>query len=386
VTRLPDRVAIVGASVASAMLIERSRELGFAGEFVVVDSDPNAPYDRPPLSKQFLLGAGPVEPAEWWPDSTPILNAKAIGLLTGKRAVLLDKLGEVAADAVVIATGAGSIRLPNEPADVLSLRTAQDAVTLRSAVHAGAISAIIIGAGTIGAELASTLAQRGLAVTVVDLAQQPMQRFFSGHLGEEAKTWMHQAGVVTHFGVAVESIQKTDARWAVRVSGVDLHADLVISAVGARPNTEWLSDSELDVSNGVRCTAEGRALLASGEIADGIFAIGDVAARQSEDGTYRRFESWTQAQRHGAALAEYFAGFESSELEQAPYGWTEQFGRKVQVHGMLPSAGELVQVYAAEERNAALYRVGSTEEEAAWIGVNAPQQFAQASMGLTRLS
>ena len=82
-THLPDRVAVIGASVASAMLIERSRELGFAGEFIVVDSDPNAPYDRPPLSKQFLLGTGPVEPAEWWPEATPILNAKAIGLLTG---------------------------------------------------------------------------------------------------------------------------------------------------------------------------------------------------------------------------------------------------------------------------------------------------------------
>ena len=67
-THLPDRVAVIGASVASAMLIERSRELGFAGEFIVIDSDPNAPYDRPPLSKQFLLGTGPVEPAEWWPE------------------------------------------------------------------------------------------------------------------------------------------------------------------------------------------------------------------------------------------------------------------------------------------------------------------------------
>ncbi|SLK12792.1 NAD(P)/FAD-dependent oxidoreductase [Arthrobacter sp. P2b] len=385
-THLPDRVAVIGASVASAMLIERSRELGFAGEFIVVDSDPNAPYDRPPLSKQFLLGTGPVEPAEWWPEATPILNAKAIGLLTDKRTVLTDKLGEVAADAVVISTGAGSIRLPNEPAGVLSLRTAQDALALRSAVDAGAASAIIIGAGTIGAELASTLAQRGLAVTVVDLAPQPMQRFFSGHLGEEAKAWMHQAGVVTHFGVAVESIQKTDAQWKVRVSGLDLHADLVISAVGARPHTEWLTYSELDISNGVRCTADGKALLTSGEIADGIFAIGDVSARQAEDGTFRRFESWTQAQRHGAALAEYFAGFDSSELEQAPYGWTEQFGRKVQVHGMLPTAGELVQVYAAEERNAALYRVGSAEEDVAWIGVNAPRQFSRASLGMSLLS
>jgi 3-phenylpropionate/trans-cinnamate dioxygenase ferredoxin reductase subunit len=253
-------------------------------------------------------------------------------------------------------------------------------------VDAGAASAIIIGAGTIGAELASTLAQRGLAVTVVDLAPQPMQRFFSGHLGEEAKAWMHSAGVVTHFGVAVESIQKTDAAWTVQVSGLDLHADLVISAVGARPNTEWLTYSDLDISNGVRCTADGKALLTSGEIADGIFAIGDVSARQAEDGTFRRFESWTQAQRHGAALAEYFAGFESMELEQAPYGWTEQFGRKVQVHGMLPPEGELVQVYAAEERNAALYRIGSAEEEAAWIGVNAPRQFSRASMGMSLLS
>jgi 3-phenylpropionate/trans-cinnamate dioxygenase ferredoxin reductase subunit len=368
------------------MLIERSLELGFSGEFVVIDSDPNAPYDRPPLSKQFLLGTGPVERADWWPESVTIINAKAIGLVTAQRTVLLDRLGEIQADAVVIATGAGSIRLPNEPAGVLSLRTAADALAIRAAVDAGAKSAVIIGAGTIGAELASTLALRGLRVTVVDLAQQPMQRFFSGHLGEEATAWMHQAGVVTHLGVAVESIARTAEKWTVRVSGEDLQADLVISAVGARPNTEWLSYSGLDISNGIRCNAHGKAFLANGDVAEEIYAIGDVSSRQTEGGSFSRFESWTQAQRHGAALAEYFAGFESTELEQAPYGWTEQFGRMIQVHGTLRPQGELVQVYAADDRNAALYRVGPSDDDPAWIGVNAPRHFSRASMGLSLLS
>ena len=80
-SRWPGRITVVGASVASAALIERSRELGFTGEFTVIDHDRNAPYDRPPLSKQFLLGPGPVERAEWWPDGQEILAAKAIGLL-----------------------------------------------------------------------------------------------------------------------------------------------------------------------------------------------------------------------------------------------------------------------------------------------------------------
>jgi 3-phenylpropionate/trans-cinnamate dioxygenase ferredoxin reductase subunit len=99
-----------------------------------------------------------------------------------------------------------------------------------------------------------------------------------------------------------------------------------------------------------------------------------------------RFESWTQAQRHGAALAEYFAEYDSSDLHQAPYGWTEQFGRKVQVHGVLPPDGDLVTVFEDADRGAVLYRVDSTGTDPAWIGVNAPRQFARASMGLIHSS
>lgn len=385
-TGWPNRIAVVGASVASAMFIERSLELGFTGEFVVIDRDFNAPYDRPPLSKAFLLGTDAVERADWWPESATIINAKAIGLIPNERGVLVEKLGEIKADAVVIATGSGSIRLPYEPDGVLSLRTAEDALAIRTAIDAGANSAIIIGAGTIGAELASTLTKRGVGVTVVDLAQQPMQRFFSGHLGEEATSWMHQAGVVTHLGAAVESIIESGGEWTVRVNGQDLNADLVISAVGARPNTEWLAYSGLAIENGVRCDADGRALMDTGETTDGIYAIGDVSSRRTDDGSFARFESWTQAQRHGAALAEHFAGHESTELSQAPYGWTEQFGRMVQVHGLLPADGEVVKVYTAEDRQAALYRVEAPGEDPAWVGINAPRQFSRASLGLSLLS
>lgn len=386
-TKWPGRMVVVGASVASAMLIERSRELGFSGEIVVIDCDEQAPYDRPPLSKQFLLGSGSVEPAGWWPESVPIIRGRAVGLRAQERTVLVElprSIEEIQGDVVVIAAGAGSVSLPGEPSGVLKLRTAEDALSIRGAVDAGARSAVIIGAGTIGSELASTLCKRGVTVTVVDLAQQPMQRFFSGHLGEEATAWMSQAGVTTRLGVLVESISRSASGWTVQVNGDELTADLVISAVGARPNTEWLTESGLDLANGIRCDAEGRALLAAGGTATGIFAIGDISARMLDDGSFSRFESWTQAQRHGAALAEYFAGEESSELEQAPYGWTEQFGRTIQVHGILSAEGEIAEVLASESQESALYRIDVPGKEPAWIGVNAPRQFARASMGLSR--
>ncbi|MBV6755479.1 NAD(P)/FAD-dependent oxidoreductase [Rhodococcus opacus] len=376
-------VLVVGASVASAALIAQLREDGFAGRVVVLDHDPDAPYDRPPLSKDFLGGTSVRPEAPWWDGNCELIRGQATGLDTAASAVEV-ALGDgstrtLAADHIVAATGAAPIRLPGEPTGVAQLRTAADARHIREATTAGQ-RVIVLGAGTIGTELASTLVAGGCSVAVVDQADRPLDRFLGGHLGAEAAAWIQDGGAELHLRSRVEQIAHTATGWTVTTDSGQLTGDLVVSAVGVRPATQWLQGSGVDITDGIRCDSDGTALDPDGAVIPHVHAIGDVAAWSTPTAGPRRSEDWTTAQRHGRHLARHLLGLEPLQPvdRELRYFWSHQFGRRIQVLGTPVADATLVQHVDEPARKSAFYTLERDSATVAWISINAPKEFVLA--------
>ena len=376
-------ILAVGASVASAALVSQLRADGFDGRIIVVDRDPDMPYDRPPLSKEFLAGDTACPEAPWWSGNCDHVVGAVEALNEGARVATVRRpdgsLCEVVADQIVIATGSEPVRLPGQPEGVAALRTAADARALRRSARPGQ-RVIILGAGTVGTELASSLASAGAEVTLVDLAEQPLDRFLAGHLGDEASSWIRAGGVRLMLRTGVTSIRRVGATWGVATDRGEFDADLVVSAVGTRPAVSWLDESGLALDNGILCDADGQALPASGDPAAGIHAIGDVASWATADGGRRRREDWTSAQRQGRHVARRVLGLDPLTVgaTEHDYFCTNQFGRRLQVLGTPVRDATLVQQVDDPDRNGAFYVLEKAGETVAWISVNRPREFAVA--------
>jgi 3-phenylpropionate/trans-cinnamate dioxygenase ferredoxin reductase subunit len=379
---MSEQLVVVGASVATTAFLERMRELGDTRPIVVVDGDPDAPYDRPPLSKQFLVGGDAEDIAVDWSDlDATLLRGWAVGAIPEERVLVVQRADGTEAvipyQSLVIATGATPARLPIEPADTLTLRSAQDARRLRD--HAGAGQrAIIIGAGAIGVELASSLVARGSEVVLLDRAHGPLERLLSGHLAGETTGWLQEAGVDCRWGVDISRIVRTDAGWRVELgSGDVVESDVLVSAVGARPSVGWLQGTELLTDGMLLADDDGRVVNSAGTL-PGYFAIGDAVVRRRQNGVTERTESWAAARQHGARLAEILCGVAPAP-EPRPYFWTEVAGRKLQVVGSLTPAMQLQVEFENPDRGAVLYRASDGSAEA-WIGINAQPRIARLLM------
>lgn len=380
---MTDQLVVVGASVATTAFLERLRELGDTRRVVVVDGDPDAPYDRPPLSKHFLVHADADDIVVDWSDlNAELVRAWAIGVRPDEHLLRVRDADGVESDipysALVVATGATPARLPIEPPDTLTLRSAGDARRLREMTGTPQ-RALIIGAGAIGVELASSLAARGSAVTLLDRATGPLERLLGGHLSGEATQWLQAAGVDCRWSVDISEIRRCGDGWNVELGdGTVLEGDVLISAVGARPAVAWLKDSGLLTDRALHVDDKGRVVTDAGVVHD-VYAIGDAVTRRHLDGSTARTESWAAARQHGAWLAEDLVGTER-EPEPRPYFWTEVAGRKVQVVGTLHPQMTLEVEFETPERGAVLYRA-SDAGEVAWIGVNAQPRIAKLLMG-----
>lgn len=377
------RILVIGASVAAGALVGALRAAGHQGPIVLVDCDPDAPYDRPPLSKDFPPNTEDRPPAPWWVDDCELVRGRAVTLnVAASRVEVETSVGDPAttieADHVVVATGCGPARLPDEPDGVLHLRTAADARKLRE-LTGPRRSVIVLGAGTIGTELSSSLIDRGCAVTLVDYAELPLERFLGGHLGAEAASWIAASGTRLRLGTKIERIQRKDDGWTVDTSAGRLEGDVLISAVGARPNTGWLQGSDLDAVDGIRCDRHGSAYDRAGNRLPHIHAIGDVASWEASSGANQRFENWTTAGRQGRHLAQHLLGRDPGPIDAEPaYFWSHQFGRRIQVLGTPVPAATLVQHVDDPERSAAFYTLEQDGTTRAWISINRPRDFALA--------
>ena len=344
-----ERVVIVGASLAGLNAAESLRAEGFEGAITVVGDEPEPPYDRPPLSKQLLTG-------EWDEERLPLrtedeLGAPELEFRSGTSAVGLDLAaqtvtladGEVVPyDGLIIATGARALSLPfgGELEGIHTLRTQANALRIRDDFARGG-PVVVVGAGFIGAEVASSARARGLEVTMVEALAGPML----GPLGPELSDWARRlhadAGVEMRFEASVSALHGAPRVEAVELAdGARLAADTVVVGVGVRPNVEWLADSGLSVGDGVICDQYCRA-------APGVFAAGDVARwpnglfgpfAYSEPQRTMRIEHWTNAVEMGMAAARNLLLESRGEPLEAfapvPYFWSDQHGLSIMASGV----------------------------------------------------
>ena len=241
-----DHVAVVGASLAGLRTVEALRREGFSGRITVIGAEQNLPYDRPPLSKQFLVADWPEEKLALARDGVEKLEAEwrlglaATGLDGEKRRLTLADGSSLDADAIVLATGTRARRLPfgQDLAGVMELRNLEDARRLRTALETTP-RVVVVGAGFIGMEVAASCRAKGLEVTVVEPLPSPLIRGLGPVLGERVARRHREEGVAFCLGVGVEGFDGEGQVTGVRLSGGErLPAELVIVGVGAAPATD----------------------------------------------------------------------------------------------------------------------------------------------------
>jgi 3-phenylpropionate/trans-cinnamate dioxygenase ferredoxin reductase component len=317
-------VVIVGAGLAGSRCAETLRAEGFDGRIVLVGDEALPPYERPALSKEYLAGErGRIElrPRAHWDE-------RGIELVLGHRVERLDLArrtydGGPPADALVVATGARARTLPGPtPAGVLTLRTAADADRLRRELE-NARRLAIVGAGFVGAEVASTARALGVDVTLIDLAPAPLSRVLGEDAGEVLAERYRAHGVELRMGVGLSRIVTSGDG---RVEGLELadgsvvDCDVALIAIGAAPASELLGGDRA----GIETDACGRT------VHPGVFACGDVAsAWRPSMGAHVRVEHWTSAAGQATAVAHAILG-RSRPYDDLPYFWSDQFGLRLQ--------------------------------------------------------
>jgi NADPH-dependent 2,4-dienoyl-CoA reductase/sulfur reductase-like enzyme len=374
-------IAVVGASLAGLSAARALRGAAFDGRIVVIGDEVHSPYDRPPLSKEFLAGQATLEDiALGAPDDDALglewrLGTTAAALDARTRTVRLADGEEIRADGIVLATGARARRLPGteDLAGVHVLRSLDDALALREDLRtAGRL--VVIGAGFIGAEVASTARGLGLEVTVVEAQQVPL----AGPLGPGPGALCaelhadHGTRLLTGTGLAglvgtgrVEAVELTD--------GTRLPADVVVVGIGATPNTEWLAGSGVALGNGVLTDARWATDV------PGVVAVGDCAAAWSAPaGRHVRVEHWTHALEQPATAAATLLGTDQAPAaEPVPYFWSDQYGHRIQFAGSR-SDGDVVRLVEgswADRSFLAVYeRDGSPT---AVLGMDRPRLFTR---------
>ncbi|WP_445528828.1 NAD(P)/FAD-dependent oxidoreductase [Streptomyces cyslabdanicus] len=283
------RIVVVGASLAGLRAAEALRTEGFTGSLTVVGDEPYPPYDRPPLSKQVLLGQAAADstglPMRRDPDADWRLGVRATGLDPLAKQVMLDDGGSLPYDRLLIATGTRARPWPNpeEAAldGVFTLRTRDDAAGLSERLAAGPRRVLVIGAGFTGSEIASACRERGLEVTVAERGPAPLVGALGGTLAKLAAVMHRNHGVDLRTGVTVTALRGDGSG---RLTGAELSdgsrvdADVCVVALGAVRNVEWLADSELVAGpRGIACDAGCRAFTMYGIVTDDVFVAGDVS-------------------------------------------------------------------------------------------------------------
>jgi 3-phenylpropionate/trans-cinnamate dioxygenase ferredoxin reductase component len=363
---IPARIVVAGGGLAGLRTVEELRARGYAGAVTLVGAEQRPPYDRPPLSKRLL--AGEIADTTLRDDLTALgadvrFGEAATGLGDG---VLRTERGEHRFDRLVLATGAVPVALPGEGRQRF-LRTLDDALELRSLLRPG-LRLAIVGAGWIGAELATAAAAQGCQVTVVEAAAAPLAAAVGAEVGALTAAWYREAGVALRLGQPVESVQPGGLALS---GGGWLAADEVVTAVGVRPAVGWLAGSGVEVDNGVAVDEQLRTSL------PGVYAAGDCMAFWSVRYQRRlRFEHWDVALRSPAVAAANLLGG-AGTYDPVPYFWSEQFGRMIQYIGFHGGADRLLlRGDPAAPQWSACWLAG--DRLAALLAVNAPRDLAQA--------
>lgn len=381
------RVVIVGASVGGLKTAQALRSEGFGGEIVLIDQEQQPTYDKPPLSKKFLTGEAARHEIELLSeDETRALGARTVfglsaaSLDPGARAVTLEDGTTISYDTLVIATGSRARRSPwGEGEHIHLLRTSADADRLRSEL-ARTRHLVVIGAGFIGAEAASTAIKAGMRVSMIDPFPAPMSRVLNHQVGEIFSRKYAQEGVAEFFGRTVEGIEQTEGGVRVVLDGGEvIEADAALVGIGATANTEWLEGSELEIDNGVVCDS---GLHAMGH--PEILAVGDVARWASAlRSSSLRLEHWTNAVDQARTVAHNIVHPDDPvDYETTEYVWSDQYDWKIQVVGRTGSDDVVILGSEEDARLAVLYSEDGTTLSGALI-VNWPRALIEVRRAVT---
>ncbi len=373
-------IVVVGGSLAGLRTVEALRRLGNDARITLVGDENTLPYDRPPLSKEILLGKA---------------EAEAVGLTTSQQLADLDvdvRLGEPATgldlaartvrvgrddlpfDDLLIATGARARHAEHLESrkGLYVLRTLDDALAIRGALE-DCPRVAILGGGFIGAEVASAARDLGLDVAVIDVAPVLMHRGLGTAIGQRMTDVARHAGVSLWMEETVTEIVGESNVEAVRLSsGTLLNADVLVVGMGSVPNTEWLHGSGLTLDDGVVCDST----LAA---APGIYAAGDVARWMHPVYGSLRCEHWTTAGEHADAVASTMSGTPTISAS-VPYVWSDQFGHKLQVAG-IPQRNDDVR-FIVDEPEKFVATTGSNGSQHAAVALNAPGALIRQRMKL----
>jgi 3-phenylpropionate/trans-cinnamate dioxygenase ferredoxin reductase subunit len=320
---------ILGASLAGAKAAETLRAEGFDGRLVLIGAEGERPYERPPLSKDYLRGEAEREKiyvheegfyAEQGIDLR--LGRTAVSLNAAESELTLDGGERVHYDRLLLTTGAEPRRLPIPGGDlegVLYLRTVKDSDVLRERFDRGG-TVVVVGAGWIGAEVAASARQRGLEVSVVEPSTVPLERVLGTEVGAVYRDIHADHGVRMLMGTGVEAFEGDTAVERVRTSdGRLLECDFVVVGVGVQPRTELAAQAGIAVGDGILVDEH----LRTG--APGVFAAGDVAnAHHPFYGERIRVEHWANALNQGPAAARNMLDL-AKPYDRLPYFFSDQY-------------------------------------------------------------
>ncbi|HEV7304740.1 NAD(P)/FAD-dependent oxidoreductase [Ensifer sp.] len=323
-----DRIVIIGAGEAGTRAAFALRETGFAGSVTLVGTEPHLPYERPPLSKPLdgavqmkqICGAEALQGA----GIAYLQGVSAMTIDPDARSVTLSDGGALAYDRLLLATGARPRRLACPGAGrALDFRTYADAESIFSRAIPGA-SVAIIGGGLIGMELAAVLRAKGIAVSVIEMAEKPLGRAVPPRFAARLHARHEDEGVAFHLGQGIAEI--TDDA-VVLSDGSPVPADIVVSAIGVVADMVLAETAGLAIANGILTDN----CLRTGD--PNILAAGDCAAVAQPGGGHMRFESWRNARAQAEVAARNLAG--GSEIFGAiPWFWTDQYDLGLQVAGL----------------------------------------------------
>ena len=323
--KAPASVTIIGGGAAGFAAADRLRHLGYPGRITMISADAAAPYDRPNLSKDFLMGTAP---AEWMPLRSAddysernielLLNSRVQSLDLMQRSVQLEGGRKLEFDVMLLATGAEVVRLDipaTNGARLLYLRSLADSQVIIAAAES-AKRVVVLGASFIGLEVAASLRHRGIEVHVVGLEQVLFERVLGPKLGALVREVHESHGVVFHLGTSIANV---DGACVTLKDGSSIEADFVVVGVGVRPAIKLAEQAGLAIDRGVRVNEY---LETS---ATGIFAAGDIARwPDPHSGDLIRVEHWVVAERQGQAAALNILG-SRQPFDAVPFFWSQHY-------------------------------------------------------------
>jgi 3-phenylpropionate/trans-cinnamate dioxygenase ferredoxin reductase subunit len=345
---MPETHVIVGAALAGAKAAEALREEGFEGRVVLIGAEPELPYERPPLSKEYLRGEAPREKARVHEEG--FYEQHDIELRTGTTVTALDTgASEVELadgerlryDRLLLATGAEPRRLSLPGADldgVHYLRDLADADAIGARLAQGSGRVVVIGAGWIGSEVAASARVKGLDVAVVEMADVPLERVLGREVGEIYAGVHRQHGVDMRLGATLEAFEGAGRVERVQLAGgAAIDCDFVVAGIGVVPRAELAERAGLEVGDGILVSKRLETSVA------GVFAAGDVAnAFHPFYGRKLRVEHWANALNQPATAARAMLGKDGASYERLPYFFSDQYDVGMEYLGYATDWDEVV--------------------------------------------